>query len=296
MRQFFTLAVTLVAWAGISAPSIAAGTQAPAAAPTTAPAPPSAAPAGDPVVAVVNGGQIHKSDLEAAQQHLPQQYQQMPLETIYDPLLERMVDAQLLVAEAKHDDIAKDPAVQAQIEAARDDVLRQILVERAVSQAATPQKLKAAYEAMKSQPGFAVEEVHAQHILVASEDAAKAIIKQLQGGADFAQLAKEKSTDPSAKANGGDLGYFRREMMVPAFSDAAFNTKPGTIDPQPVKTQFGWHVIKVDDRRTAAPSFEEKREEIRDTIARQAVEQLVADARKGAKVQLFNIDGSPKAP
>ena len=279
MRQISILAVTLASCMGISAAAMAAP-----------------APAGDPVVAVVNGGQIHKSDLEAAQQHLPEQYRQMPLENIYDPLLERMVDAQLLVAEAKKDDIAKDPAVQAQIEAARDDVLRQGLVESAVDKAATPEKLKAAYEAMKSQPGFAVEEVHAQHILVPTEDGAKAIIKQLQDGAGFAALAKEKSTDPSAKSNAGDLGFFRREMMVPAFSDAAFNTKPGTIDPQPVKTQFGWHVIKVDDRRVSKPTFDEKKDEIRQTLARQAVEQLVADARKGAKVQLFNIDGSPKAP
>ena len=278
-------AVALASCVGISSLTLAA--------PAPAPAP---APAGDPVVAVVNGGTIHKSDLEAAQQHLPEQYRQMPLATIYDPLLERMVDAQLLVAEAKKDDLAKNPAVQAQIEAARDDVLRQSLVEQAVDKAATPEKLNAAYEAMKSQPGFAVEEVHAQHILVPTEDAAKAIIKQLQNGADFAALAKEKSTDPSAKTNAGDLGYFRREMMVPAFSDAAFNTKPGTVDPQPVKTQFGWHVIKVDDRRVTTPTFDQKKDEIRQTIARQAVEQLVADARKGAKVQLFNIDGSPKAP
>ena len=117
--------------------------------------------------------------------------------------------------------------VKAQLARAHDGVLRDGVVKKAIDQGITDEKLKAAYEAMKSQPGFAFEETRAAHILVADEAQALAIIKQLQGGADFTALAKEKSTDPSAKTNGGDLGFFRREAMVPEFAEAAFSHEAG---------------------------------------------------------------------
>lgn len=252
--------------------------------------------ADDPVVAVVNGAQLHRSDLAAAQQLLPQQYRDLPLDQIYDPLLERMIDGQLMVTAARKENLQDDPAVKAEMDRARDEALRNAFLNRAIDQGTTPERLQAAYNAAKSQPGFASEEVHALHILVADENEAKDLIAQLGKGADFAALAKEKSTDPSAKTNGGDLGYFRREMMVPEFSEAAFALKPGTIDPTPVHSQFGWHVIKVVDRRTAVPSFEEKQDELRQDVARNVIDTLVADLQKGAQVQRFGIDGSPAAP
>jgi peptidyl-prolyl cis-trans isomerase C len=257
---------------------------------------PARADTADPVVAVVNGAEIHKSDLDAAYQSLPEQYRQMPLEAIYDPLLERVIDSRLLLAEAEKRDIAKDPKVQAEIAQARDNVVRDNLVQQAIDKGATPERVRAAYDAMKSQPGFAFEEVHARHILVADEAEAKEIIKQLQGGADFAALAKEKSTDPSAQNNAGDLGYFRREMMVPEFAEVAFTLEPGTISKEPVKTQFGWHVIKVEDRRQTVPTFEEKEPELKEQISREIVNALLTDVRSGAKVERFNLDGTPKAP
>jgi peptidyl-prolyl cis-trans isomerase C len=257
---------------------------------------PARADTADPVVAVVNGAEIHKSDLDAAYQSLPEQYRQMPLEAIYDPLLERVIDSRLLLAEAEKRDIAKDPKVQAEIAQARDNVVRDNLVEQAIDKGATPERVRAAYDAMKSQPGFAFEEVHARHILVADEAEAKEIIKQLQGGADFAALAKEKSTDPSAQNNAGDLGYFRREMMVPEFAEVAFTLEPGAISKEPVKTQFGWHVIKVEDRRQTVPTFEEKEPELKEQISREIVNALLTDVRCGAKVERFNLDGTPKAP
>jgi peptidyl-prolyl cis-trans isomerase C len=257
---------------------------------------PARADTADPVVAVVNDAEIHKSDLDAAYQSLPEQYRQMPLEAIYDPLLERVIDSRLLLAEAEKRDIAKDPEVQAEIAQARDNVVRDNLVEQAIDKGATPERVRAAYDAMKSQPGFAFEEVHARHILVADEAEAKEIIKQLQGGADFAALAKEKSTDPSAQNNAGDLGYFRREMMVPEFAEVAFTLEPGAISKEPVKTQFGWHVIKVEDRRQTVPTFEEKEPELKEQISREIVNALLTDVRSGAKVERFNLDGTPKAP
>ncbi|MEK0085037.1 foldase protein PrsA [Benzoatithermus flavus] len=249
----------------------------------------------DPVLAVVNGAQIRKSDLEAAYQQLPEQYRQMPLEQIYEPLLDRVIDGRLLLAEAEKENLAKDPKVQEDIQRARDNVLRDSLVQRVIDQGTTKEKVQAAYEAMKSQPGFAYEEVHAEHILVGNEADARDVLKQLANGADFATVAKEKSTDPSAKSNGGDLGYFRREAMVPEFADAAFSIPPGTVGKDPVKTQFGWHVIKVDDRRQTVPTLEEKEPEIREQLARQLVDELLANVRKGAKIERFNLDGTPKA-
>lgn len=249
----------------------------------------------DPVLAVVNGAQIRKSDLEAAYQQLPEQYRQMPLEQIYEPLLDRVIDGRLLLAEAERENLAKDPKVQEDIQRARDNVLRDTLVQRVIDQGTTKEKVQVAYEAMKSQPGFAYEEVHAEHILVGNEAEARDVLKQLANGADFATVAKEKSTDPSAKSNGGDLGYFRREAMVPEFADAAFSIPPGTVGKDPVKTQFGWHVIKVDDRRQTVPTLEEKEPEIREQLARQLVDELLANVRKGAKIERFNLDGTPKA-
>ena len=133
----------------------------------------------------------------------------------------------------------------------------------------------------------------ARHILVEKEDDAKAIIAALDKGADFATLAKEKSTDP-AKDNGGDLGFFSREDMVPEFADAAFKLQKGEYTKTPVHSQFGWHVIKVEDRRTAAPpSFEDSKQQLTNELAREVIGAKIKDLRSGAKIEMFALDGSP---
>ncbi len=257
---------------------------------------PSRAQTTDPVVAIVNGTQIKRSDLEAAYASLPEQYRQMPLESIFEPLLEQVVSGELLLAEANKQNLAEDPEVKVQLDRAHDGVLRDGVIKKAIDEGVTDEKVAAAYEAMKSQPGFAFEEVRAAHILVAEEAEALEILKQIQGGADFAKLAQEKSTDPSAKENSGDLGYFRREAMVPEFAEAAFTIEPGTVGEKPVKSQFGWHVIKVEDRRQEVPTLEEKAPEIREQLSREIVTALLGSVREGATIEIFNIDGSPKAP
>ena len=256
-------------------------------------APAMAQPA-DPVVAIVNGTQIKKSDLEAAHQALPEQYRPMPLEMLYDPLLDRVIDSQLLLAEAQKEKLGDNPKVQAEIVRAKDNVLRDSLVQQAIDKGTTPEKLQQAYNEMKAQPGFAAEEVHALHILVEDEATANDLVKQIQGGADFATLAKEKSIDPSAKTNGGDLGYFKRDAMVPEFADAAFTQDVGKVGATPVKSQFGWHVILVVDRRQSVPTLAEKEPELREQVAREVVNALVTEVRQGAKIQRFNADGTPK--
>ncbi len=242
----------------------------------------------------MNGAQIKKSDVEAAYTSLPEQYRQMPLDAIFDPLLDQVVSSQLLLAEANKQNLAEDPEIKAQLSRAHDGVLRDGVVKKAIDQGVTDEKVKAAYEAMKSQPGFAFEETKASHILVADEAQALEIIKQLQGGADFAALAAEKSTDPSAKTNNGDLGFFRREAMVPEFAEAAFAMQPGTVGDKPVKSQFGWHVIKVEDRRQTLPTLEEKEPELREQLSREIVTALLGSVRDGATIEIFNIDGTPK--
>ena len=253
--------------------------------PATAPAT-AAAPA-NPVVAKVDGHAIRLSDVEQAAAALPPK-------TLLPMLLERMIDARALVAQARREGMEHDPAVQKQMAAATDQVLENAILSKEVKPLITPSALKAAYQKdIAGKPG--PEEVHAEHILVPTKAEAEKIIAKLNKGADFATLAKQYSKDPGAK-NGGDLGFFKKDEMVPAFADAAFALKPGTYTKTPVHSQFGWHVIKVLARRQApAPTFAEAEDGLRQKILKAGVEKAVAKARAGVKVELFNLDGTPAA-
>jgi peptidyl-prolyl cis-trans isomerase C len=247
----------------------------------------------DPVVARVNGKELKRSQVEAMQKQLPPQMQQMPFETIYPMLVDQMVSQMLITEAAKKEKLDEDPALKSKVERYQERLVQEAWLTREVEKVAGEDQLKARYEQyVKDNP--AKEEVNARHILVDKEDDAKAIIKELDKGADFATLAKERSKDPAA-ATGGDLGFFSREEMVPEFADVAFALKKGEYTKEPVKTQFGWHIIKVEDRRTGAPpSFEESREQLADDVAREVINQKVAELKKGAKIETFNLDGSKK--
>jgi peptidyl-prolyl cis-trans isomerase C len=246
----------------------------------------------DPVIAIVNGHEIHRSELEAAQRGLPDQYRQVPLQMIYGPLLDRVIDSRLLSDEAERSSVAEDSNVQEQLARARAQVLRDAMVEQRLEQGITEEKLRERYEQAKQKDDFAHEEVQARHILLPSEEEAKGVIEQLQQGADFGELAKEKSIGPSAET-GGDLGFFRREQMVPEFAEVAFALEVGAISEQPVQTQFGWHVIHVLDKRKVEPTFAESEPQLREEIAREIVTALLDDLRGGATIERFNLDGSP---
>jgi peptidyl-prolyl cis-trans isomerase C len=249
----------------------------------------------DVVVAIVDGAPIHRSDLEEVARGLPEQYRQMPMEVLYGVLLDRVIDFRLLANEADRLDVENDPAVEAALARARADVLRDALVQQKIREETTPEKLQQRYEALKQSDDFAKEEVHARHILTNTEEEAKAVIKELQAGAEFAALAEQRSIGPSAPS-GGDLGFFRREQMVPEFAKAAFALQPGEFTTEPVQTQFGWHVIKVLDRRTAEPTFAESEPQLRQDLAREIVTALVADLREDAEIERFNLDGTPMEP
>jgi peptidyl-prolyl cis-trans isomerase C len=254
---------------------------------------PAFAQADDPVVARVNGKELRRSDVAAVQKSLPPQAREMPLEMIFPILIEQMVSQQLITEAARKEKLGDDPELKAKVARYEERLVQEAWLSREVEKAASEDKLREKYEEFKKE-NPPKEEVSARHILVEKEEDAKAIIRDLEKGGDFAKIAKEKSKDP-AGATGGDLGFFSREEMVPEFSEQAFKMKKGEITKTPVKTQFGWHVIKVEDRRTAAPpSFEESREEIANQVAREVVNTRLADLRKDAQIETFELDGSKK--
>ena len=248
----------------------------------------------DPVVARVNGQPILLSEVKAEAENLPPNARAMPPQTLYPMLLEQMIDGRALALEAKKTGIDKDPDVQRQVAAAAERALETALLHRAIDAKLTDAALHARYDAdIAGKPG--VEEVHARHILVPDEATAKQIIAELAKGGDFAALSKKYSKDPGAAQQGGDLGFFKQDEMVPEFANAAFALQPGQVSPTPVHTQFGWHVIQVLERRQAPPpTFEQARDGLRQKIAQEVVQQQVAQARSGVTVEQFNLDGSPK--
>lgn len=262
---------------------------------TSAPAPvsPEAAAAANPVVAKVNGQEIRLSDVSDAAKGLPPQMQGMPPSVLYPMLLDQLVDRQALVDEARKVGLDKDPAVQKQMAAASDRALQTALISKEVGPKVTEEAVRARYDQeIAGKPGE--EEVHARHILVPTEAEAKDIIAQLKKGADFAALAKQHSKDPGA-AQGGDLGFFKKGDMVPAFADAAFALQPGQFTQTPVHTQFGWHVIKVEERkRDEPPTYEQAHDELRQKMIQEDVQKVLQQARNDATIEKFNLDGTPR--
>jgi peptidyl-prolyl cis-trans isomerase C len=251
-----------------------------------------AQPPADPVVAKVDGQPIHLSDLKDAVQGLPENLRGMPSQTLYPMLLDKLIDGRALIAEAHKSGLDHDPTVQRQVAAAEDRALQTAVLNKEVGPSVTDEAVRARYDQeFAGKPGE--EEVHAKHILVDSEAEAKKIIGQLKGGGDFAALAKQYSKDPSGAQQGGDLGFFKQDEMVPEFAAAAFALQPGQVSPEPVHSQFGWHVIMVVERRRAEPpSFEQARDELRQKMIQEGVQKVVAKARASASVEKFNLDGS----
>jgi peptidyl-prolyl cis-trans isomerase C len=261
-------------------------------APATAAAPANPLPPPNAVVARVNGTAVRLADVEAAQQSLPPQVQKLPLAQIYPLLLDRLVDATLVTEAGQNEHLDQDPALQERLKLYRDHLIQEAYIEQLLKGAETEDRLQARYQQLLKDEK-PQQEVRARHILVKTEAEAKSIIAQLNKGADFATLAKKYSTDPGA-ASGGDLGYFTRDEMVPAFSAAAFALPVGKYTETPVKTEFGWHVIQVEDRRVKKPpTFEEARAEVTRLVARAAIEAQLKQLRSGAKIEMYGLDGKP---
>jgi peptidyl-prolyl cis-trans isomerase C len=249
----------------------------------------------DPVIARANGVDIRQSDLALADEEIGGNVPaQMTPEQKREYLITYLTDVIVLAQAAEQQKLGDKPDVQRQVAFERNKVLMESLLRNAGKAAQTDDAMHKVYdEAVKQMANE--QEVHARHILVATEDEAKAIEAQLKAGADFAALAKEKSKDPGA-ANGGDLGYFTKDQMVPEFADAAFKLDKGQIS-DPVHTQFGWHIIKVEDKRTKpTPTFDEVKGQIENYIAHRAQAQLVDNLRKTAKIERLDQPPAPAAP
>lgn len=253
----------------------------------------------DTVIATVGDKPVTAADLRIAFQLLPQQYYFLPADFLLETVLQQMIDVRLMA----------DAAVRAGVDAAqidrqtqfyRDRLLRQEYLKKRADSEITPALVKERYDAMVKEHK-AEEEVHAHHILVKTEDEVKAIVAELGKGGNFEEIARAKTIDESSKASGGDLGFFTKGRMVPEFEAAAFATEVGKVS-APVQTQYGWHLIKVDEKRMSAPpTFESVVPQLRDELMAQLVENAGKDLRQGIKIETGKFDayavlGLPKPP
>ena len=245
----------------------------------------------DPVVARVDGEVVHQSEVLEMARGLPPQYQAQLMQ-IYPLLVQRLVDFKLAGKAGRAAGLAGDEEVKARVAQAAEQMIREVYIEREVEARITDDGLQAKYEEFLANTPPKTE-YHARHILLETEEAAREVITLLDGGADFAELAKERSTGPSA-AQGGDLGFFTADQMVSEFSETAAALEPGQYSKDPTKTQFGWHVIKLEESRTAEPpGFEEVEPQLREEMAREAVEAVFKDLRHNATIEI--LAGQPAA-
>ena len=244
----------------------------------------------DTIVAKVNGLKIYKSMLVSAQRLLPQQYQKIPLEQIYPALVDTVIDMKLSAADARRRNLHKTGDFKVLMARIEDQMLQRTALQNEIDKALTDEALKKRYNDLikKSETS---SELRARHILVKTESDAKAIIKELNEGADFEATAKNKSTGPSGP-NGGDLGFFGKGQMVPEFEKAAFALDEGEITSSPVKTQFGWHIIKVEGyRKTEPPTFASVKQKLETEISQEVSAAYVSALRKLAKIERYDLDG-----
>ena len=247
----------------------------------------------DVVMATVNGHEIKRSDVASAISQLPPEVRQQLAPQVLIPMIADQLATAHLVAERGYaDGLDQTEEVQERLASAERRIVQDVWLSRAVAERTSEEAITALYEeALEAQPP--VEEIHARHILVESEADAAAVIDELAAGADFAELAQERSIGPSA-SQGGDLGYFREDDMVPAFSEAAFELQAGEMSEAPVQTQFGWHVILVEDRRmTEVPSLEDLRPQLEDRLRQQLTQEILGELRADAEIVIFGPDGEP---
>ncbi len=247
----------------------------------------------DPVVARVNGTDIRQSDLAMAEEDLGGNIPQMTPEAKREYLITFVGDMLLVAKAAEAKKVADTNEFKQKLAYTRTKLLMETYLQAEAKAAVTDAELRKVYDEaigqMKAEP-----EVRARHILVETEDEAKAIIADLKKGTDFAELAKTKSKDPGS-ADGGDLGYFTKDQMVPEFSEVAFKLDKGALS-DPVKSQFGWHVIKVEDKRTREPpEFDKVKDQLESFVVRRQQSQLITKLRTEGKVERVGAP-APAAP
>lgn len=239
----------------------------------------------DTVVATINGEPVTEADIALAENDLDPQFDKLPADQRRTAALSALIEIRLLAGESRKEGVADNADFKKRIEFLTQRALHSAYVENHVASQVTDEAVRARYdkEIANTPP---VNEIKASHILVKTEEEARAIIKALDEGADFAELAKEKSTDGAA-ANGGDLGFFGPGRMVPEFEKAAFALEVGAYSKEPVQTQFGYHVIMVTDKRVQQPpAFEQVKDQVRSLLFRELYFEAVSKLREGAEIEI----------
>jgi peptidyl-prolyl cis-trans isomerase C len=244
-----------------------------------------------PVVAKVNGVEIRESDLSLADE-IGQNLPPMSPDAKREYLITYLTDMNLIAQAAQAKKIDETDEFKRQLAYLRNKMLMESLMQAEAKAALSDAALHKVYDDATKQMG-GEEEVRARHILVETEDEAKIIRAELEKGADFAELAKQKSKDTGAAAEGGDLGYFTKDQMVPEFAEVAFKLDKGAIS-DPVKSPFGWHIIQVEDKRIKpVPEFDKVKSQLETYVMRKAQADYVAKLRADAKIE--KLDTKPAA-
>ena len=234
-------------------------------------------------VGTLNGETIYLDEVMQIAEQLPEEYRRQPLDTYFDQLVDDVINTRLAANAAIADGLQNEELIIEAIRIATNRILAEAYMASEVRKDVDDAAIQAAYDRFVADSDSR-EEISARHILVNSEEEALGLIAKLKEGADFGELAKEFSTGPSGP-KGGDLGYFGRGQMVPDFEAAAFNLEIGTFSSKPVRTQFGWHVIKLEDKRIAAPaSLDEMRGQIANSLSQQALARLIEEMRIDADI------------
>lgn len=237
------------------------------------------------VVATVGGEPITEADISFAAEDLQQELQQIPAEERKAFLVTVLIDMKVMAKAAREQKMDETDLFKMRRSYLEERALRRAYFGEKIATAATPEALQAAYDTFVS-TFQGREEVHTRHILVATEDEAKAVKAELEGGKDFAELASEKSIDPSAKQNGGDLGFFGKGMMVQPFEQAAFTMEPGTIS-DPVKSDFGWHIIRLEEKRMGQPpTLEQVVPQLQQQLMFKNFETAVSTLKEGVAIEI----------
>ena len=237
-----------------------------------------------PIVANVNNEDISLETMIHAMNELPPEIQSQPFMSYYEDLLERVIDIKLFAQEGKKMKLDEEPSVRAAIDFVIEKVLMQAFLSKYIQENIKEENLQASYNNFIADE-TSREEIKASHILMDTESEAIDVINMLNNGDDFAELAKNKSTGPSGPS-GGDLGWFKRGQMVPPFEKAAFSLNKNEISQRPVQTQFGWHVIKIFDKRIPeAPSYENMKSKLIQDLERKIVSKKIQDLRNDALIE-----------
>ncbi|MBL8711482.1 MAG: peptidylprolyl isomerase [Alphaproteobacteria bacterium] len=248
--------------------------------------------AADTTVAIVNGTKISKKDVDNAIKELGQKLEGVDKKQVFPLVVDQIINEKLLDDASAAAKIDESADFKKRVEILKAQLVKQMYFERLLKSKVSQEQVKAAYDKFEKENKGKVE-VHARHILVPSEEEAVQAIKDLDAGAKFEEIAAKRSSGPNARS-GGDLGWFLKDEMIPAFSEVAFKMKPGTYSKTPVKTELGWHVIKLEEKRERqVPKFAEVELAIRSQLSQQALKAVVSDLRSKADVQLFDENGKP---